>query len=744
MATGFEAVQATVPFSENGNIPADLGPEFHMMTWMVQASAGIPAYWSRARERWLRDFVIQSGPVKGALSTFINKTVTIPFRISANDRSIDRHIAQADLVDEMLRRNSGSAAIGPLKGFKTTLKMFLRDYLTQDSGAYMVVMGRGRADGPILGAATGLMHLDSARCTPTSDPEFPVRYLHTDSVEYKIHYTRIIQMVNLPSADVSLLGVGLCPVSCCIEAAQELWNIYTNSEESFGSRPPKQILYAETGATIGNLETAIDKWNLKLNNEGRLRFGGTLLLAPRMAQQTLKLGLIDLNKAPDGFNRQDVTIADKGEIAAAFGLDLRDLAVASNVGQTRADAEVQERKGRGKGIGEFIETLREELRLKYLSKALGIDFDYVDDEQDEQQANIWNVRSQARERDLRAGVTTVRVERERMWDLGEISQQQFEDMELVDGRLPNGLDVLLLFQSPDADFMGWLDLGQADPTNVESNDVEQMLTVIHEKIIEVSQQINEQQNPLLGRRARQALAALDKLRGMYEVKETEMEAEQQALEQQQQQEQAAAQATVGGDQPPTPPPQPMTKELPATAELLLDEYERRFRDLVDRALTGDLERNRFLEEIATLIAELLLALFLRGANLQNSEITRAEFGVIQDAIQTEINYAGELADDIYGGVVIGSAILARIPMWMTTAAGVYALGQLQRRDDPYYAWRLGPTEHCRDCNRLAGQVHKASEWAASRYRPQSDRLECTGINCQCFFEEVSGPSQGVF
>ena len=751
MATGFQEVMESIPFSTNGD-NEQIGPSFLMMTWMASTAAGIPSYWSRSREVWLREFVTQSGPIKTALTTFINKTVTIPFRIDASDPSIDRYVNQAQQIDEALRRNSGSMSSRPFVGFKTALKMFLRDYLTQDSGAYMVILGRGPSDGPIIGSPSGIVHLDSRRCTPTSDAEFPVRYLHTDNLEYKLHFTRVIQMTNLPSPDAELLGVGLCPVSCCIEAAQELWNIYTHSEEKFGSRPPKQILFAKTGATVKNIEDAIAHWNQKLDNESRTRFGGTLVMAPRMPQQDLDFGVIDLTKAPDGFDRRDVTIADKGEIAAAFGLDLRDLAVASNVGQTRADAEVQERKGRGKGIGEFVETLKEQFKLKYLSEVLDIEWDYIDDEQDEQQANIWNVRSQARERDLRAGVTTIRVERERMWSTGEISQQQFEDMELFDGRLPNGLDVLLLFQSSDADFQAWLDVGVSDPTNPEENEPEPILESIHAKIIEVSEEINTLTNAVRARKARQALAALEKLRALYETKIAETEMEEAAALDQQATLEASPEGDVGeddgedeslgGDQPAEPPPETKQRN---EVDVALEAFDREFYDLATMAMDDLIDQNRFVEEMTTLVVLTLMALFLRGSNLQHSELTASEFGTVQLAINEQVGFLEGLAADIYGGRYeeIGD-LVDRMSLWRNTAEGIYATGQLARRDNTYFAWRVGPTEHCADCARLNGQIHTASEWRASGWRPQSHRLECEGFRCQCFLQETSGPSVGYF
>jgi hypothetical protein len=200
-------------------------------------------------------------------------------------------------------------------------------------------------------------------------------------------------------------------------------------------------------------------------------------------------------------------------------------------GQTRANAGVQDRKGRGKGVGELLETFTDLMNEFYLPGHMTMRFDNLDDDQDEQRAGIRDTRSQARQRDLDSGVTDVRVERERMWAEGEVTQEQFEDMELSDGRLPNGLDVLLLFVSEDFKFQVWLDMGVADPTNVDANDAEAMVQLIHNQMLIVGTVVNETTDVVMRRQAMQALAALVKLQEMYgEVIEQEKLEEQMLME----------------------------------------------------------------------------------------------------------------------------------------------------------------------------------------------------------------------
>lgn len=733
---------------------------FLLLDWLSGSNREAPPYWSRNRDAWLRDFVEDNGPLLTAVATFINKAVTIPFKIVPKDMSNVKDVEKSAQIKRTLDKNSGSIVSTVNTGFKIAMKMFIMDFLTQDNGAFFVVMGRGPADGPIIGPALGLLHIDSARCTRTKDAEYPVLYSHDDGKLYKLHWTRVITMVNMPSARAKLNGVGMCPVSCCLEAAQEMWDMYKHSAEKFGSRPPKQILYAETGATVRNLESAIGKWSAKMDSQNRDRFGGTLIAAPRTAGGQLNLKLLDLSSVPDGFARRDAAALDKAEIASAFGLDLRDLAYSFGIsGQTRADAEVQDRKGRGKGIGEFIETFSSLFDSKFLNdRKWNIQFDYLDDDQDQQRAIIRDTRSQSRERDLRTGVTTVRVEREEMWSSGEISQDQFENMELEDGRLPNGLDVTLLFVSEDADYALWLDLGVEDPVNVEANDPIMMADTIREKILEVSRVVDTMNNKVKERKARQALAALERLQGMYQESQSMLLDEQSMLEAGADgMDMGAAEEEVEVEDdiededeesaPEAEPPPQETKQIDEEIVGILSEYEDRFRHLVAMTQDGTITRERFEEALVALVAEILAMLFLRGANLVNAELTMLENGYLHDAIAVHLESVKGFANDLYSGRYIDNpgAALTRIFLWTSMAAGVYALGQLRRRDNPRYQWRLNPLkDHCGSCVGLNGQVHTAQQWLNSGYIPQGSNLECRGFNCGCTLVETDAPERGNF
>lgn len=515
MATDIQVLENSLPFPvEDSLSPGSTG----MIRWsflgvLAAASDIVPIYWSETRDRFLRKFYVESDPLKITVGTFVHKVSTIPVTVVARDRSVTRHVRQSALLN-----NNLVVQTGIFRGLRFEVEKMVNDYLTQDKGCFAIVMGAGREDGPILGPAQGLYHLDAAYCYLTGDPTYPVVYTHENGSEYKLHYTRVIHIVNLPSPRRELFGVGLCPTSSCIDSGRELKDIVVNSQESFGSRPARKALYVKKGATLDQLQGAVAAADQKMDSEGLTRFSKTLLLAPKNPNSELELDTLDLVSAPDGFVRRDVSLFDMAFMAAAFGLNLNDLALAF-MGGSSSDSAVDnsDRKGWGKGVALFIDLFADQLNMKFLPPYLRVNTDNVDDAQDKQQAEIRQIRSAARQRDLQASVTTVRVERERMLDAHEITEEQFEDMELLDGRLPNGLDVFSLFVSTEPLLTRLLDLGVEDPTVTNKNDPTTMLDAIHEKTKEAWQLIASSNSSDQSRTVRHALAALEKLRALYQT-----------------------------------------------------------------------------------------------------------------------------------------------------------------------------------------------------------------------------------
>lgn len=737
-----QELERTIPFSTNGNNTA--GADFVVLRWLGAAGQTAPGYWSRARDIYLRSFVLKSDYLKIAVQTFVEKVASVPFIIQPRDRSVKAHVALAGQIEQDLLDNSGI-----YKGFEVEFSKFVADYLTTDNGGFLLVMGGGAADGPIVGPPVGVLHLDSLRCTRSGIPEYPVTYHHSDGKRYALHYTRVLYMSSMPSADAELYDVGLCATSRALDWSQELLDMAVYMQEKLGGRPPRQMVVVETGATSDQVASALRHTESMMDAIGTTHFSRTPILAPRQGSTLpLKLQLLDLASVPDGFDRQQQTMLAVAVIASAFGLDMRDLAHAFGVsGTTRADAEVQQHKTRTKGVGKFLADFIKQANRKLLPDTLEAVFDYVDDEEDKQEAEIRKVRAEGRNVNLSNDSITLRIAREQMLEEEEITEEQFENMELADGRLADGLDVLMLFQSKDSEINQLLALGVADPLDIEVNDPATMLTAIRQQVLAAWIRHDTAPNASIKRKVRQALAALERLRTAYTM--GTMHPEEQLMMMPEDEEEST-------DEEPEKAEEILdeTKSLHTKQDELLDElaedYRVDFERLVEAAANEEITRPTFEERLAELVAAMLIAAFLRGSRYQApSELSLELTRLVQ--VEVELNLAAipDFANDIYAGRYspdkLGlSSALSRIGLWTGALAGIYALGQVYRRDNPFYQWQYGPTEHCADCKRLNGQVHTAAEWRKSGWTPRARGLACHGYRCQCRFVEASGPSRGNF
>lgn len=494
------------------------GVESAILRWIVPSGTIAPKWWSESRDSWLRTTWKNIDPIKVAVNTFTNKAVTIPIRISAKDRNVRRHVIQASDQTNVLQNFSGL-----MRGWKEEFKKFIQDYLTQDNGAFFLIQAYGPVNTPIVGSPLGVQHLDAKYCRRTSDPRFPVIYTHVDGKRYKLHYTRVIYFSNLPSAERDMNGVGLSAFTCALDSGIEIRDVYTYMQEKFGSRPKRQILYVKTGATLTNLVDAINFGDSKMDSESLDRFSKTVLMAPTNPNNELDIGLVDLASTPDNFNRMDIQLIDMSMVAASFGLDLSDLAISFGVGiSTRSNAEVQERKGRGKGVGEMLETLQIQINEKYLPDHLTCMFDNQDDAQDEEQSKIWDMRSTARQRDLTTGSTTIQVERARMLRNNEITEEEYASMELLDGRLPNGASVMALYYYKEPIYRKYLS-HDGDITNPDKNDVESILDWCDQQEKTAYQDLEVAPTANITQKIFECIAAIVHLRALYEGYREEQE-----------------------------------------------------------------------------------------------------------------------------------------------------------------------------------------------------------------------------
>lgn len=482
-----------------------------IFTMLIKTGEVISPWWSQGRDTELRSFWKKTDQLSGAMYTFSSKIKTIPFSVIPRDTTIKSHQRMADEWTDKLTYD-----IEFNQGYGVFVSKFIEDLVGTDNGAFMEIIGEGDPLDAIEGQALGIANLDSTRCLRTGDPEYPVVYQSPNGGRYKLHYTRVGFASQMPSADESMHGVGFCAISRAISTAQNLWDIAQYHAEKLGSQQKRAILLAKGGLDPIVVGKSLESATSMALNKGFARYMPVAIIGDRTIPAA-DLALIDLVSLPDGFDFRTSTEIGMAMIALAFGMDISELYPGQG-GGTRAEALIQHLKQRGKGPGETLQTLENIFNSKVLPNVLEIKFDFQDDAEDRQAAEIHQVRANSYQTELTAAIKDIRTVREQMLADGDITQSQFEALELADGRLGDGLPVISLFYSQDPIMRVLLALpGIDDPLDVEANDKEAVLFEIARRRTEMMQMVHAEGKGAWQKShdARQVLAALDALEELY-------------------------------------------------------------------------------------------------------------------------------------------------------------------------------------------------------------------------------------
>lgn len=492
----------------------------NVLTALVRAGELLPPWYSRQREIALFSFFMQSDHLQSAEYKIRTKLTAIKPRVVPRDTNIKSSIALADDFNALLFESWEMGG-----GWQVGFGKDITDLLTRDNGFFREIMGGGPKDKPIKGLPTGSMSLDTTRCTRTDSIEFPVIYHDTDGHRYKFHRSRVMFAAQSPVSLASMHGVGRCWITRAVNSAQNLIDIGIFKQEKLGSRPPRRILLGR-GIEAQQLWDAFFDAEESMDNVGLRRFSKTVMIG----SQSTEVGLdsIDLASTPDGFDERTNTEIGMFVIALAAGIPPRDLWPASTTGATRADAETQHISGSAgyQAILDLFAFLiggspvgsRQSLIGKFLPRSLKLVFDFVDDEQDARAAQNAQTRAATRERDIGDGVINIRVAREQAVQASDLNQAQFEELELSDGRLPDGTSVLNLFLTTDPAMQQLLSISTPNPLDIEANreNAEFVLEQIKDALLLANMQALNASTARIKNQAKQAVRALTELQKIYQ------------------------------------------------------------------------------------------------------------------------------------------------------------------------------------------------------------------------------------
>lgn len=452
------------------NMPVQLGGGFfdQIINQIASAADELPQWsiWPNFRDAHLAQWWKTEPILAGALYSTEAKVATLGFQFKGKHKNTKAYYQNL----------AGTAHDG--LGLSTIFQLTIHSLLTCDNGAFWYLHGAGRPDRPLRGRVVDIRFLDSAQCWRTYDPDYPVTYFNPFTGGfYRLHKSRVVMMSSMRQPNELGRGIGVCAVSRVLQAAQIIRDIRLYKREKIGGRPSKGMLLLQ-GVNRKQVEQAVQGTEEDADNTGFFRYKGVDVLAS--LNKELKGVLLDLASLPDGFNEKDDTQLYVNILALTVGTDPRDFWPAATAGATKGDAEVADKKARGKGIGDLLRTLRFAMNWRVLGKQSGVqfDFEYIDIDELVQTAQANNMKA-----------TTYKL----AVDSGSIVPEEMRAMMINDG----SLDASVL-----ADLSASTNYDEASPVTDENEpeDGEQRSifevpeSAVNEAANERQQQIMEQNN----------------------------------------------------------------------------------------------------------------------------------------------------------------------------------------------------------------------------------------------------------
>lgn len=342
----------------------------------------VSPWWSQNRDLDLQDFLMKEGNdiLQGAVSSLVKKFQAMNWIIEGAETVTKRYhpiVAQAEFG----------------KGWAFLLSRTLQSYFSQDKGAFWELIGEGDIDGPIDGAVLGIANLDSRYCQLTGDIDYPVIYWSTkDSKPHKMHRTRIVHFVDMPSPNEDMNGIGFCAVSRVISASTVLLKIATYKNEKLSNLPQAGLLLLNN-ILPQSWNDAKGDYNTERRRQGEQYWKSVMTLFGLDPSQPATANFISFSNLPESFDELQSTELYVKILSLAFGVDIREFWPQSggSLG-TATESTIMHEKARGKAIGELISNIERAINWFVLPPTVSFSFDFKDDEQDRTTSEIQKVR----------------------------------------------------------------------------------------------------------------------------------------------------------------------------------------------------------------------------------------------------------------------------------------------------------------------------------------------------------------
>lgn len=339
---------------------------------LISLSLELPAVGTRARDEQLFSTLQYEDKWANAVAIAATKCASFDYDIEGD---VDR---RRNAAHEILGRVDG------MQGWAGFIAKHMQDFLCTDNGAFIEIV---RASKSVGSKILGLLHLDSARCFRTGDPNIPVIYRDRLGQMHPMKAHEVIAIADMPNPRITYNGTGQCAASRVYKTLWRMAAIEASISEKVSGRRPQAVYMLTGGVTQPQINQIFTASQEEASRRGMLNFQGASVAAlPTSETGDAQLITIPISGLPDDFDLEKERSNARLEYANAIGLDIQDLqpgAIGGSLGSS-TQSEVLNEKSKGKGLAYWRKAFTEQMNLKVLASETTFVFverDYRDDKQ---------------------------------------------------------------------------------------------------------------------------------------------------------------------------------------------------------------------------------------------------------------------------------------------------------------------------------------------------------------------------
>lgn len=336
--------------------------------------------WSYEIDRILRSTFYHESMWGSVIAKAISMQASLGFRCEDSEKS-QRRINFGQQI--FLNANGG-------QGWVHFLSQHLSDYLLTDNGAFVEVIRATSAAGSRI---LGVMHLSSARCRRTGDPDYPVIYVDILGREHVLRDYQVLVFSDMPRSDDNYFGVGRCAARRAYKTVYKLAALENYvAEKISGTRA--LALHFVNGISPKTLESILTTARTSMEAKNFMQYMGVIVAALQSEQQASGYE-IPLAEVPDGFDSKQERDNAYVIYANAIGIAVQDIQPLSGQGLgTGTQSMILDQAAEGQGLAAWRKQWQHVANEKVLPEATTFHFDTNDTRDKKAKAELANIQAQ--------------------------------------------------------------------------------------------------------------------------------------------------------------------------------------------------------------------------------------------------------------------------------------------------------------------------------------------------------------